>query len=127
MPNDALAKIRLEAKRIQKRHPGKKYQTALKEAGKAYRAGTISGLGKRKRKTAKKSHGGHTTGSHHRIHRVAGVDRLSISQSEAITRRKIKEELGWLLASQRTAATKGEKKRLQPKINELTKKLKALG
>jgi hypothetical protein len=34
--------------------------------------------------------------------------------------------LGWLLAAQRTARTKREKKQLQPRINELTRQLKAL-
>ena len=44
----------------------------------------------------------------------------------AEARRAIHAELGWALASQRTARTKKEKKGLQPRINELTKQLKAL-
>ena len=35
-------------------------------------------------------------------------------------------ELGWALATQRTARTKKEKKGLQPRINELTRQIKAL-
>lgn len=44
----------------------------------------------------------------------------------ASTARAVQSELGWKLAAQRTAKTKKEKKGLQPKINELTKQLKAL-
>jgi hypothetical protein len=44
----------------------------------------------------------------------------------ADARHKLQMELGWNLAAQRTAATKKEKKGLQPRINDLTKKLRAL-
>jgi hypothetical protein len=121
MPS-ALQKITTRAKQLRKKSPGKKWATCVKEASREYRGGKkISGTKKRggKKKAAVSRPAGR---------RITGVpgDGVSLSQSLAQTKRKLTEELGWALATQRSARTKTDKKRLAPKIAELTKKLKAL-
>lgn len=54
-------------------------------------------------------------------HRMAGL-----SKDLERTRDKVHDQLGWLLAAQRTAKTKKEKRGLQPRINELTRILRSL-
>jgi hypothetical protein len=114
---NALSAIRTRAKAIRKRHPKMKYQTALKKAGSEYRNGKIKKWTEKKKSTS-------TTRSSHRT----GSGRMigSIAKSKSDYKKQVKAQLGWLLATQRTAKTKREKKSLQPKISELTRQLKVL-
>jgi hypothetical protein len=123
MPNDALAKIRRQAKKIVSK-TGRSYQSALKQAGKMYREGKISGA-RRKKSSSKKRGIGKRASPSRKSHRV-GARPEGLNSTLADARHKLQMELGWNLAAQRTAATKKEKKGLQPRINDLTKKLKAL-
>jgi hypothetical protein len=122
MPNDALAKIRRQAKKIVAKSGGS-YQSALKKAGKMYREGKISGA--RKRSVSKKRSTAKPVSHSRRSHRV-GARPEGLNSTLAEARHKLQMELGWNLAAQRTARTKKEKKGLQPKINDLTAKLRAL-
>jgi|ERR1700677_41242 len=124
MPNDALAKIRREAVRLTKK--GGSYQANLKRAGKMYRDGKIGGRRKKPRSISgtKKRH---TSKSRSPSRRMGSLERPeNLRGTVAAARHAIHAELGWALATQRSAKTKREKKGLQPRINELTKQLKAL-
>lgn len=110
MPAAHLKKIRHRASEITKKHPGTSYQSALKKAGKEYREGKIGKIGK-VRRSAKT---------------IGAVADETLSQSLARTRKKLTEELGWLMATQRTARTQKEKRKLQPRISGLAYKLRAL-
>lgn len=100
MPN-ALAKIRTQAKKIMKKRKS-------------------SSIPRRKKSTVKRS------SPSRKSHRVGSVRPENLRGTLAETARQVQSELGWKLAAQRTAKTKKEKKGLQPKINELTRQLKAL-
>jgi hypothetical protein len=116
---NALTTIRKRAEAIRRRHPKMKYQSALKKAGSEYRHGKIKG-----HKIAGK---GSTRKTTRRPARMAGTGGDgSFSQKKNSYKAELKSRLGWLLATQRTARTKKEKKALQPQINELTRQLKAL-
>jgi len=116
MAVNALKKINTEAKRIAKK-TGKSWKAAHKQAVTNYRQGKISGVKKKSsRGTAPKR--GKSSSSKARVGAVMGT----VPGAKKV----LKERLGWLLATQRTAKTKKEKKGLQPKINQLTRSIKAL-
>jgi hypothetical protein len=50
----------------------------------------------------------------------------TVSASVEKARDSLHSELGWMMATQATAKTSGEKKRLAPKIADLKRRLKAL-
>jgi soluble cytochrome b562 len=121
MAANALKKINARAKEIMRKHPGKKYSTAQKEAGREYRNGKISGTrgNKKKSKAAprKKSSRGKRIGS------VAGP---TVGQQEAALKRNLKEQLGWMLVTIEQAKTKTEKNKLRKRAVEIRRKLRAL-
>lgn len=53
---NALKKISTEAKKIRKRHPGKSWKSAVKEASRRYNAGTIRPSRKKKHKATARKH-----------------------------------------------------------------------
>lgn len=115
MSATTLKKINAEAKRIKARHPNMKYATAQKQAGKNFRAGKISGKKKKagKKKTTVRVSIGNAPGSNY-------------GGAKATYKKELTQKLGWMLATQRTARTKREKKALQPEINKMTRQLKDL-
>lgn len=123
MSSNTLQKITTRAKQIRKAHPSMKWSSAVKKAGAEYRGGKISGT--RKKKSAgsaprKKSPG-------RRIGAVpSGAGGETVAALEAQIKKKLNEQLGWLLVQQRTAPTKTARKKLSPKIREITNKLRAL-
>lgn len=124
MPNDALAKIRRKAKALTKK--GGSYQANLKRAGKMYREGKIGGR-KKSRSSSNSRKSGSVRKSKSPFHRMGALERPeNLSSTVAAARHALHVELGWKLAAQRTAKTKKEKRGLQPQINDLTRKLKAL-
>ena len=124
MPNDALSKIRKKAVELTKR--GGSYQANLKRAGKMYREGKIGGR-KKKRASVGARKKSHSTKSRSPSRRMGSLERPeNLRGTVAAARHAVHAELGWALATQRSARTKREKKALQPRINELTKQLKAL-
>lgn len=118
----ALAQFQKKVKQIQ-RATGKSFRSAQKAASAELKGKKVSG---RKKSGQKRS------SSKSRSHSRMGVRLTSMERPQnlgttlAEARRAIHDALGWALAAQRTARTKKEKKGLQPKINDLTKKLKAL-
>jgi hypothetical protein len=126
MASTTLQKITTRAKQIRKGHPNMEWKTAVKKAGAEYRGGKISGTGARKKargsSARKKSPG----------RRIGAVPSGSTGSSdtaaglESMLKKKLNEQLGWLLVQQRTAPTKTARKKLAPKIRELTSKIKAL-
>lgn len=118
-----LKAINAEAKRLAAR-TGRSYKSCQKEAGKKYREGKIGAIKKKRRPETKKKAGPK------RKRTISGATRSGKRGSKmgAVPAAKhvLKEELGWALATQRTAKTKREKKALQPKINKLTRQVKAL-
>jgi hypothetical protein len=113
----ALAKFQRRVKQIQKQ-TGKSYRSAQKQASAEKKGKTISGRKKPKKAGHKSKSTSRRMGSVQRPENLRGV----VSNA----RKELTAELGWLLATQRTARTKREKKALQPKINELTRQIKAL-
>lgn len=125
--SNALKKITTRAKQIQKTKGGS-WKNAIKAAGREYRGGKISGTRSRKKSTSKpksssRSRSRKVSGG---VVAIAGPKHSGFNSSLEKTRDQVHEELGWALASQRTARTKAEKKRLQPRINQLTKILRSL-
>lgn len=120
----ALAKFQRRVKAIQ-RSTGKSFRSAQKQASAENKGKKVSGVRKR---TAKKSSSRPKSRSVSRPRsRMGSLQRPeNFSTTLADARKAVHAELGWALATQRTARTKKEKKGLQPKINDLTKKLKAL-
>jgi len=110
---NALDRIRRRAKEILKKHPGKKYQTALKEAGREFRAGKISGV-KKKRTTAKKS-----SGSGGR--RVGSLS--SSAKSEYL--KELQAKLGRYMTQYEWETKASERKKILRKIAECRKLLRA--
>lgn len=115
MATTALDKFRREVKRIQKK-TGKSFRAAQKQASKEHKAGKVSG--RKKRPAAKKSR--------KRGRTIGAMQPKGVGDAVSQARKKVHEQLGWMLATQRTAPTKAAKRKLQPKIAELTRKLKAL-
>lgn len=114
----ALAKFQRRVKAIQ-RATGKSFRSAQKQASSENKGKKVSGTKRKKSSSTKsKSHSPRRMGSLERPENLRGV--------VTDARKAIHAELGWALASQQTARTKKEKKGLQPKINELTRQLKAL-
>jgi hypothetical protein len=118
----ALAKFQRQVARIRK-ETGKSFRSAQEQASRENRAKgkKVSGT---KRKGARKASGKSKSPSTRRMGSLERPENLRSVVSDA--RKAIHAELGWALASQRTARTKKEKKGLQPRINELTRQLKAL-
>jgi hypothetical protein len=117
---NALKKITDRAKQIRKKQPGKKWATAVKEAGRDYRAGKISGTksprkisGAKKKSPAKKRSIGSATPP-------------TGGSLEAQLKKKLTEQLGWMLVQVRTAKGVTQKRALNKKAAEITKKLRAL-
>ena len=106
---DGLAKFRNKVKRIQ-RETGKSYRAAQKQAS-----------------AENKSHSNKSRShSHHHNARMSGMAAPAVSASVEKARDSLHAELGWLMATQATARSSGEKKRLAPKIADLKRRLKAL-
>lgn len=120
MPS-VLHTIRKRAVEIQKRHPGKKYQTALKEAGKEYRQGKI---GKAKKVGKKKAHYVPVKAEHCR--RIGAVADQTLAQSISIVRKRLEAELGWLLLGRDQAIGVMNKRKYNKKIVDVRRKLRAL-
>ena len=122
---DALAKFRNKVKRIQ-RETGKSFRAAQKAAS----AELKSGIGSRKKSSKgsrKKRHSNKSrSDSHHHTARMSGMAAPAVSASVEKARDSLHSELGWLMATQATARSAGEKKRLAPKIADLKRRLKAL-
>lgn len=126
-----LKKITARAKQIRKKHGGS-WKQAVKAAGREYRGGKISGTRTKRKSTVKRKSVSRTT-HHRRRHKISGgVVSIAGPKSPGFnaglekTRDQVHEELGWALAAQRTARTKTEKKKLQPRIDQLTKILRSL-
>lgn len=122
MAATALKKITTRAKQIRKKHPGKSWKAAIKQAGAEYRGGKISGV--RKKRVARKSP--KKTARKRTARKVSGMPVMPSGSSIVAARRETKEKLGWAMATQATAKTKREKKAMGVKIAELKKKYKAL-
>lgn len=117
----ALAKFQRQVARI-RRETGKSFRSAQEQASRENRSKgkKVSGT---KRKGARKASAKPRSHSH-RMGAIARPENLRTVVSDA--KKALTAELGWLLATQRTAKTKREKKALQPKIAELTRQIKAL-
>jgi hypothetical protein len=113
-----LAKHQLRVEQIQ-RQTGKSYKAAQKQASQENRS-----KGKKVSGVKKKSSGKSRSPSRARMGSLERPENLRGIVADA--KKALHAELGWALASQRTASTKKEKKGLQPRINELTRQLKAL-
>jgi hypothetical protein len=114
----ALAKFQRKVKQIQ-RATGKSFRSAQKAASAELKGKKVSGRkSPRKSSSKSKSHSPRRMGSMSRPENLRGV----VSDAK----KALTAELGWALATQRTARTQKEKKGLQPRIKELTRQIKAL-
>jgi hypothetical protein len=125
MASNALSKITTRAKQIRKAHPAMAWSAAIKKAGVEYRGGKISGTSKKKKRAV-----GSTKRKKSPGRKIGAVPSAGSGESmaglEGQLKRKMNEQLGWLLVQQRTAPTKTARKKLAPKIRELTTKIRAL-
>lgn len=121
MASNALKKITDRAKQIRKKNPGKKWATAVKEAGRDYRSGKISGI-----RSAPKKVGAKKKAVRSRRTSVGSVGTASGGSLESQLKKKLTEQLGWMLVQVRTAKTVTQKRALNKKAAEITKKLRAL-
>lgn len=120
MPS-VLTKIRKRAVEIQRRHPGKKYQAALKEAGKEYRQGKIG----KARKVGKKK-GKYVPVKAEHCRRIGAVADQTLAQSISTVKKKLQAELGWLLLGRDQAVGITNKRKYNKKIVDVRRKLRAL-
>lgn len=118
MAGNALKKITTRAKQIVKKHPNKKWSVALKEAGREYRSGKISGTKTRSKKVGAKKKAP--------VRKKSSLGSVTTGGSlESQLKKQLKEQLGWLLVSREQAKTKTEKNKLARKAVEIRKKLRA--
>jgi hypothetical protein len=144
MANDVLHKIHLRAKKIRKAHPGMAWKSAVKQAGKDYRQGKVSGVkgaGKHKAKAHSKKVAGTRSkvGDNkkyrcvHEIRRVAGVTykggsiqvkgTADANRLKAELAAKLGEQAGWLDVAISSERTQAAKKRLRKKKAEVIREL----
>lgn len=123
MASNALKKITDRAKQIRKKNPGKKWATAVKEAGRDYRSGKISGT---RSKSAPKKVGAKKKTAGTRRTFIGSVGTVSGGSLESQLKKKLTEQLGWMLVQVRTEKTVTQKRALNKKAAEITKKLRAL-
>jgi hypothetical protein len=126
MPS-VLTKIRNRAIAIRKKNPGKKYQTALKEAGREYRQGKI-GKGKKigKAKKVGKAKGRYVPVKAEHCRKIGAVPGQTLSQSLSSVKKQLKAELGWQLLNRDQAKTNTAKRMYNDKIADVRRKLNAL-
>lgn len=121
MAANALKKITAEAKRIRKRHPSQSWKSAVKEAGRKYRTGKISGVrrsGVKKKKVAKRPRK-RVAGKAVKRHRVTHVEHYgvigSLASHKKAVRHLLDERLSKNLLAIEKATTKPKKKKLLKK------------
>jgi hypothetical protein len=128
MAASVLKKIRDRAKRIVLNKPGMKYQTALKQAGREYREGMVSGS----KRSAKSSHKRKVSprkkavGAKYLVtHRVKKIGKVTVSKDGrvrigAMTLRQAKDQvdakLAWELLAKDSARRVKERNAAQKKI-----------
>lgn len=117
MATSHIKQLTNRAQAIRRQHPKMSWQNALSKAGK---------MGGKKKSTTKKS----TPRKKARIkgtHRtISAVPEMTLAQSKALTKKMLKERLGWLLAAKRTAYTKTDKNKFQDQISDCERAIKAL-
>ena len=124
MASNALKKITSRAKSIRRAHPGVSWKSAVKKAGAEYRAGTISGVKKKKSRRKISGVKRKSTPKKRTVTRMHKVG--SVTQTKAALKRQLKEELGALLV--RREDTKGvrKKREISKKAAAKRKMIKAL-
>ncbi len=116
-----LTKIRKRAEQIRRQHPEKKYQTALKEAGREYRSAKI---GKVKKKAKKKARYVPVKVKHSRT--VGAVPGQTLAQTKLLYKRQLEAELGWLLLGRDQAVGITNKRKYNQKIVDVRRRLRAV-
>jgi hypothetical protein len=124
------------ARKIQAKHPGKKYATCFKEAGKTVGAKKKRKVGARKvarKKTARKKVGAKYK-VYHEVKRVGAVKYKggslslgSIASTTSHLNRQLDDKLSRELLAKEKASTKTAKKKAQKKINATRAQVKAIG
>lgn len=128
--SNIIAQISREAKRIRKRHPSIKWQSAIKEASRKLKGKKRSPA---KRKTTRRKVSGVKSIRRRavvrkikRAHRHEGkliskLGSVTVAQSVSQTKEIIRERIGWMEASKLSAKTAKSKRGIQKRINELKK------
>lgn len=116
MSATVLKKITAEAKRIRKKSPRTSWQSAVKQAGKKYRSGKVSGT---KKKVAKKAVRKKSVGRV-QIHQDA-FGKSSISGVMGSAKKILLTDIGRLEAKKFAAKGVREKKQIAKKIQEKKK------
>lgn len=125
MATSTLKKITNRAKQIRRKHPGKAWKTAVKEAGREYREGGLSGTKGRKTKTARK--GIAKVGTRRKTRKVGSVGAIhTTAQHLSAARAGLREQLAWMLLARDQAKTKTAKRKIAKKMVEVRRKLRAL-
>jgi hypothetical protein len=140
MAASALKKITTEAKRIRKLHPSQSWKSAIKEAGRKYRTGKISGVKKkrpvRKKAVGKKKRGrvGYSSGDANTRtatkatttgNKTATVTIGSLGSHKRVVRQLLEGQLSKNLLAIEKATTKPKRKKLLKKKAQIKREMNA--
>jgi len=142
MATNALKKITTRAKQIRKKHPGKSWKVAVKDAGREYRAGKKKAPAKKRRKVSgvpakrspakRKSRVG-TKPKYKVVHEVRRINGITytggkvkvgdISNTKAVLRQQLGQRAGYIDVMISTAKTQREKNALRKQKAEVISQL----
>lgn len=136
MPSTALRKITTRAKAIRKKHPGKSWKAAIKQAGADYRTGKISGVKKRQpakaRSRTRRRVGAPGVTKFKSPKRVVDVTHYaggvvgSISDHKRAAKRQTEEKLAWLLVQLTHPMKAAQRRKLLKRKAKYLRDIKAL-
>ena len=146
MAKTTLQKINTRAKAIRRAHPGKSWKAAQKQAGKEVSGAKVSGVPKKKRKTAGRTHGkrmartkrrvGDVEQKYEVVHQLKPVSGISyhggsirlagvgdVNRQKAQLKATLGQQAGWLDVAISSAKTQREKNALRKKKREVISQL----
>lgn len=124
--SDTLKKITAEAKRIRRAHPNMAWKNAVKQAGAAYRGGSLGKVKGKKKSAPKKKAAKKRVGS---VRKKAASPRkraVGAVISKSAIRSHYKVALGNQLLQRELSTTKTAKRKVSKKIAETKRALKFL-
>jgi hypothetical protein len=125
MASTALKKITTRAKQIRKKHPGKAWKTAVKEAGREYREGGIGKVKRKKVGAVRKSTSKVRAKKSTKVRGTVGAVH-TVAQHLSAAKAGLKEQLAWGLLARDQAKTKTAKRKVAKRLVEVRRKLRAL-
>lgn len=143
--NGALKKITDRAKKIRRASPNMKWSSAIKQAGRDYRAGKLGAIkiletGEKKSAKPKKIYAANrkANGTYRKFTRIAGVKKrspkvtvrkesISIGEAKSVIKNSLNDKYKWYQLNLLHCKTKTAKRKIQRKINELKSEMRKQG